>query len=299
MGYFTASSVRGLLISGHTVASRVAVLVLALTFASPATVRTQDAPVAITLVPHRAIYDLSLDHTRGDSQITAVRGRIVYDFGGNSCDGYDLEFRQLSELESGEGKVSTSDLHSSTWEGADAKKFTFTSQNFVDQSLVDSVDGRAEHGATATAVDLTKPTQKTLQLDPAVVFPTEHMVRAIAAGLAGKSILSFPVFDGSETGDKVFDTLTVIGHKIAPNTHRHDDAAANESRLATVARWPVTISYFNTDKSPESGERTPDYSIGFELYQNGISRALSLDYNDFVVTGKLSSLEFKPVKACH
>jgi hypothetical protein len=287
------------LISSHTTPSRVAVLVLTLILASPAAVRGQDAPIApIALVPHRAIYDLSLDQTRGDSQITAVRGRIVYDFSGNSCEGYSLEFRQLSELES-EDKVSTSDLHSSTWEGADAKKFTFTSQNFVDQNLVDSVDGRAERNATTTALDLTKPTRKTLGLDPAVVFPTEHMVRAIAAGLAGKSVLSFPVFDGSETGDKVFDTLTVIGHKIAPNTHRHDDAAANEPKLANVARWPVTISYFNSDKTSGSGEATPDYAIGFELYQNGISRALSLDYNDFVVTGKLSSLEFKPVKPCH
>jgi EipB-like len=287
------------LISGHTIASRVAVLFLTLIFVSPTAVRAQDGPIApITLVPHRAIYDLSLNHTRGDSQISAVRGRIVYDFGGNSCEGYSLEFRQLSELQSGEGKVSTSDLHSSTWEGADAKKFTFTSQNFVDQNLVDSVDGRAEHSATATAVDLTKPTHRTLDLDPAVVFPTEHMVRAIAAGLAGKSILNFPVFDGSETGDKVFDTLTVVGHKIAPNTHKHDDAIANEPKLANVARWPVTISYFGTHKSSGGGELTPDYAIGFELYQNGISRALSLDYNEFVVTGKLSSLEFKPVKPC-
>jgi hypothetical protein len=124
------------------------------------------------------------------------------------------------------------------------------------------------------------------------------MVRAIAAALAGKSVLSFPVFDGSETGDKVFDTLTVIGHKIAPNTHRHDDAAANEPKLANVARWPVTISYFSSDKSSGSSEGTPDYAIGFELYQNGISRALTLDYNDFVVTGTLTSLEIKDAKPC-
>ena len=299
-----ASTLRGLLILGHTIASRAAVLVSTLIIVAPAAVaRAQDGPIApiapVTLGAHRAIYELSLDQTRGDSQISAVRGRIVYDFDGNACDGYSLEFRQLSQLESGEGKVSTSDLHSTTWEGGDAKKFKFTSQNFVDENLVDAVDGQAEHGATATAVDLTKPAQKTLSLDPTVVFPTEHMVRAIAAGLAGKNVLSFPVFDGSETGDKVFNTLTVVGHKIAPNARPHDDAATNEPKLANVARWPVTISYFSRDKAPESGEITPDYAIGFELYQNGISRALSLDYNDFVVTGKLTSLEFKPVKPCH
>ena len=46
------------------------------------------------------------------------------------------------------------------------------------------------------------------------------------------------------------------------------------------------------------GEETPVYAITFELYENGISRALSLDYNEFVVTGKLTSLEIKAPKPC-
>ena len=50
---------------------------------------------------------------------------------------------------------------------------------------------------------------------------------------------------------------------------------------------------FRKRQGPENTEQTPVYAIGFELYENGISRALSLDYNDFVVTGKLSSLEIR------
>src|ERR1700683_5643162 len=114
--------------------------------------RAQGAPIA--LIPHRAVYDLSLGETRGNSQIIGVRGRILYDFDGNSCEGYSLEFRQVSELDTGEGKISTSDLRSTTWEGGDAKSYKFTSQNFIDRNLVDSVDGHAEHAATATAVGL-------------------------------------------------------------------------------------------------------------------------------------------------
>ena len=252
----------------------------------------------IILVPHRAIYDLSLSETRGNSQVASVRGRILYDFGGNACEGYSLEFRQVSELDSGEGKVSTSDLRSTTWEDAASKSFKFNSQNYVDENLTETVDGHAEHGATKTTVSLSKPAEKNLDFDPAVVFPTEHMVRAIAGGRAGKSILDFPVYDGSESGGKVFDTLTVIGHKILPNERNHDDAAANEPKLANVPRWPVTISYFDNAKNKETSEQTPAYAISFELYENGISRALSLDYNDFVVTGKLTSLEFKDTKPC-
>ncbi len=161
-----------------------------------------------------------------------------------------------------------------------------------------TVDGQAEHDDAKTAVDLEKPQPKTLALDAGVVFPTEHMTRAIAAAESGKTILNFPVYDGSETGDKIFDTLTVIGRKIAPDERQHDDAAADEPKLVAVPRWPVTISYFEKQKSDDSSEETPAYAIGFELYANGISRALTLDYNDFVVNGKLSSLQIKDSKPC-
>ena len=276
--------------------SRSALLACTLLFAAPASGNAQDRSVA--LVPHRAVYDLALGQTRENAQIVGVRGRILYDFDGNACDGYTLQFRQVSELDSGEGKISTSDLRSTTWEGGDAKRFKFTSQNFLDRNLVDSVDGHAEHGSAATAVDLAKPEHKVLDIDAAAVFPTQHMVRVIEAARAGKTILDFPVYDGSDTGDKVYDTLTVIGRKLGPDDRKHDDAAAKAPKLAGVSRWPVTISYFEKSKAQKSTEQTPVYAIGFELYENGISRALSLDYNDFVVTGKLTSLEIKDIKPC-
>jgi hypothetical protein len=277
----------------------VGLLFLGLLFLTlPPVARGDDAAPPISLIPHRAIYDLSLGATRANSQVAGVRGRILYDFDGNTCQGYSLDFRQVSELDTGEGKISTSDLRSTTWEGADAKSFKFSSQNFVDENLVDSVDGHAEREATKTAVALEKPEQKNLSLTPGVVFPTEHMVRVINAARAGQSILSFPVYDGSETGDKVFDTLTVIGHQIAPDEHKHDDAAATQSKLADVPRWPVTISYFERGKTDNSAEQTPAYAISFELYANGISRALMLDYNSFVINGKLTSLDFKDTKPC-
>src|ERR1700758_1186788 len=290
-----------MMILDHVFAMRAALLslsLLVLTALSAAQSEEASATVPVALVPHRAIYDLSLGTTRGNSQLAGVRGRILYDFGGSACQGYSLEFRQVSELDSGEGKVSTSDLRSTTWEGADAKTFKFTSQNFVDENLIDSVDGRAERAATKTAVALEKPRQKSLSLAPGVVFPTEHMVRVIKAARAGQVVLSFPVYDGSDTGDKVFDTLTVIGHEIKSDERGHDDAAAGEPKLAAVPRWPVTVSYFERGKTENGTEQTPAYAISFELYANGISRALALDYNNFVINGKLASLDIKDAAPC-
>ena len=247
------------------------------------------------LVAHRAVYELKLASTRGKSAV-AARGRILYDFTGSACEGYKLEFRQVSELDNGEGKQTLSDLRSTTWEDAPAKNYKFNSQNYLNQRLVDTVDGAAERQSGWIAVMLTKPKDKKVSLDATIVFPTEHVRRIIEAAREGKSILEFPVFDGSETGEKVYNTLTVIGREIAADQKMPTDAAAGQKALAGMKRWPVTVSYF--DKAKSGGEQTPVYAIGFELYENGISRALMLDYNDFSISGELKTLEIKDSKPC-
>ena len=129
-----------------------------------------------------------------------------------------------------------------------------------------------------------------------MVFPTDHMRRIIAAAREGKNILELPVYDGSEKGEKVYDTLTVIGAEIAPNGRVPNDAAAGQQALAGLKRWPVTVSYF--DKTARSGDQAPAYAIKFEVYENGVSRALMLDYNDFAISGELIAIELRDTAPC-
>src|ERR1043166_2557249 len=58
----------------------------------------------VVLVPHRAVYDLKLGRSTGNRAVENVRGRILYDFSGSPCEGYALNFRQVSEMDAGEGK---------------------------------------------------------------------------------------------------------------------------------------------------------------------------------------------------
>jgi hypothetical protein len=254
----------------------------------------------VLLAPHRAVYDLKLLKSQSSRGVQGVRGRILYDFSGNACDGYDLQFRQVSELDSGEGKAALSDLRSTTWEDGTAKKFRFNSENMVNAARTDIVNGRAERNADKVAINLSKPTEKTLTVPAGSVFPTEHMRRIILAAREGKTILEFPVYDGSETGEKLYNTLTIIGRPIAPGAKPPTDAAAKLPAMAKLTRWPVTISYFEKQdaKDERGGEQTPVYSISFELYENGISRALVLNYSDFSISGEMTSLELKKEKAC-
>lgn len=287
-----------------------AALLVAAAFAAPVT--AAPAPPAavpapgpavfndVFLAPHRAIYDLKLLKAHGSRGIDAVAGRILYDFSGNVCDGYTLDFRQVSDMESREGQSVVSDMRSLTWEDGKARSFRFNTTNKLDSHGVTEVGGHAERGAKAVRVRLTKPARHGFSVSADAVFPTEHMRRIIEAARAGKTTLSFPVYDGSDTGLKVYDTLTIIGKEIPPGAQPPKDAAANVPAMAKLARWPVTISYFEQQSAAkqQTHEQTPTYVISFELYENGISRALLLQYSDFTLTGKLTALTLKKPKPC-
>ena len=254
------------------------------------------APASAQVVPlasHRAVYDLKLSQSRKAS-LQEVRGRILYDFTGNACDGYTTQVRQVTDMDSGEHGPSLSDLRSTMWEDDAGKNFRFTSTNFVNQQQSVEVEGTAKRDAAGIEVELKKPVAKTFRLAPATAFPTDHLRRVIVAAREGKRVFELPVYDGSEDGEKIYNTLTVIGDPIPP-AKQPSDAAAGKPELANAMRWHVRVSYFD---QRGAGEQTPVYAIAFELYDNGISGALTLDYNEFEIAGAMSVLEIRAAPAC-
>jgi len=252
-------------------------------------------PPASELASHRAIYELKLAQTRGNSAV-AARGRILYDFSGNACEGYALQFRQVSELDNGEGKVTLSDLRSTTWEDGAAKKFIFKSQNYLNETLLDSVDGEAERQRDKVAVTLNQPAAKTFDLEVGMVFPTDHMRRIIAAAREGKNILELPVYDGSEKGEKVYDTVSFIGPRRPPGSNQRLPQVKNTEQLDQLAAWPVSIGYF--EPGSDRKDATPVYELSFLFFENGVSRKLFIDYGEFAINGVLKEIVFHPPSKC-
>jgi hypothetical protein len=248
-------------------------------------------------LPHQALYELSLLKSRGGNSISEVRGRILYNFSGSACEGYTSDFRQVSELDSGEGKNTLSDLRSSSWEDASGKSYRFKIDTRMNDADANEVDGMAERTGDHVTVKLKQPVVKTFTLDGATVFPTEQIRRIIAAAKEGKSILELSVYDGSDNGEKVYNTLTVIGKAIpGDGAVTKPDPSTSSDAMKTMTRWPVTVSYYDRDAKSGSGEQTPVYAMSFELFENGVSRSLVLDYNDFVIAGKVGKFDVKDVK---
>jgi hypothetical protein len=255
------------------------------------------ATAAVPFLPHQALYELSLVKSRGSSPINSARGRILYNFSGNGCDGYTSEFRQVSELDVGEGKVTLSDLRSTAWEDGTGKSYRFKIESRMNDSASSPIDGIAERSGDHITVKLKQPETKTFTLDGATVFPTEQIQRIIAAAREGKPLLELSVYDGSDNGQKVYNTLTVIGQPIAADKAVNaPDSATQNDQMKGLTRWPVTVSYFDRDAKQSEGEQAPVYAMSFELYENGVSRSLMLDYNDFVIAGALGKFDVKAAK---
>ena len=247
--------------------------------------------VAMPLVNHRAVYRVTLLTSTGSKSPTGAQGRVSYEFTGSRCEGYSQNFRQITELQPAEGATRLSDMRSATFEDAEEKNFSFNVTTSVDNGSNETIDGRASKKQDALAIQISKPARETRDVDQSVLFPTEHLERILAAARAGEHLLGVKVFDGSDDGKKVFDTMTILGKPIvAPAVDNGIDPAL----LANLRRWPVSISYFEEGKK----DGVPSYTLAFDLYENGVSRALRFDYGDFVLAGQMTNLELLPAHPC-
>ena len=258
----------------------------------------QTAGAAAILAPHRAIYDMTLDKSRNGSSISAVKGRMVYELTGSACDGYTQSMRFVTEMSSGEGTATTSDLRSSSWEDAAGTRFRFNSTQLRDDKDAESTAGDAKRtGFNATLdVALTVPDKKSIELKPKTYFPVQHSIALLEAAKAGKPVFRADLYDGSEQGQKVYDTNSLIGQPVKPKVHQALAPVKNAEKLSGMAAWPVSISYYELDA--EKQDAVPVYELGFLYYENGVSRKLVIDYGEFAIRGDLAEITFFDAGKC-
>lgn len=257
----------------------------------------KEASIVAGFAPHRAVYDLALDNVESNAAVSDVGGRMVYEITGGACEGFSVNFRMVTEVQDDEGGNRLTDLRTTSYESGTADSYQFLTQNFVDQDKDDETKGAATRKDGKTRLDLIEPKKLQAEIDPAALFPTQHLARLVAAGEAGQRIVQADLFDGSEDGQKVYATTAVIGPTITGADTPDDDDPKAVAALKGIPHWPVRLSYFDIEDGPV-GEQTPVYEMSFLLYANGVTRRLKLDYGDFVVSSNLKTIEMLPKAAC-
>ncbi|NWJ22998.1 cell envelope integrity EipB family protein [Rhizobium sp. RM] len=243
------------------------------------------------LIAHRAVYDLELKDASDRSGIEGMTGRMVYEFTGSACQGYKTDFRFVTQINTGDA-VRLTDQQTTTFEDPASKKFTFETKSYTDDKLDKEVQGAASDSDAGVKVDITRPDARQIDL-VASEFPTEHMFQVIENAKQGKRIFESRIFDGSDDGDESLITSTLVGKSQTPKDG--DAEAGKAGDFAKASFWPVTIAYYNDKTGTDS---LPIYRMSFKLYENGITRDLTMDYGDFVLSGKLAKLDILTPETC-
>ena len=248
--------------------------------------------VAAPLAPHRAVYEITLADASERSGVKGLKGRLVYDFDGSSCDGYTVNFRFVTRIQL-ERDVRVTDQQMTTFENIDEGMFRFVNRSFTDQQTDRDISGIANADTNGIEVAL-EGDEGSIDLPPAV-FPTQHLLDLIEAAKAGATVHEALVFDGSEEGDRALETTAVIGTPQEGAANDADvDALPNE--FGSMRYWPLSIAYYST--ADAEGEVLPLYRIEMKLYENGVTRDIAMHYGEFSLDGELSEIEMREVADC-
>lgn len=247
------------------------------------------------MVPHRAVYDIKLEKSSDRSGIKAMKGRIVYEVRGNECDGITMQYRFLTTVTTGKDQF-VSDQHTSTYESADGKKFDFLTKSFLNRQLERTVKGKATQTGDGVYVTLERPAKQEFEFTQAQ-FLTSYLIKLIELGKDGEHFLRDDLYDGSDGGDEVISTSTIISKLKSVADSKDELKSEIADKLDGLDAWSVSMSYFDK-KTGATAEHLPVFESSFLLFENGISTDMKMHYPDYSLTGTLSELEMFENPAC-
>ena len=249
------------------------------------------APAAQAMVPHKAVYDLSLAKARSSQAANAISGTIVFTWR-DVCDGWSVDYKAQMRVSFGERGTQQVAWQYAAWEGDDGKRFRFFTRRSAGgggEPERRRGSARMTPGAGGTAT-LEQPEEQTVELPADTMFPKAHSEAILERAAAGETFFWRHVFDGTGDGDGLFGVNAVVIRELAAN-----EALPIDHPLVRDQRsWRGQLAYFPSGQQ----ESTPESEQVTRLFANGVAGSIEIDYGDFVVDAELSELEELEAEAC-
>jgi hypothetical protein len=240
----------------------------------------------MVLQPHRAIYEFKLDASHKSAGVSAVTGRMVYEFTGSPCEGYTQSMRFVTRTMAQEGDTMVSDQRSSGTENANGQRFQFMSSQYQNDKPGDRTSGTAVRPDQGdTKVSLSAPERRSAVVSREALFPIQHSIKLIEHARRGDTTFVADFYDGSEGGEKTYRTFTLIGRPHSPGYNRTLPKVGASSVLDNVRSWPIAMSYY--EQQADTRDAPPAYEMSFLFFENGVSRRLFIDNGEYTLRGEL------------
>ncbi len=241
------------------------------------------------LLPHRAVYALSLGALRSSSPVVEAAGRFEFEWQ-DVCDGWSVSQKFRIALLYEDGISVSFGWSLSSWEAKDGSRYRFFIRRFDGSGQIESVRGAAEMRPDGSGLaTYREPEAREVELPVGTLFPTRHTLHVLDQAEAGAAPVWSLVFDGSGDGG-LFGVSTAFSRRLEPGTPARIASALIEG----VPSWRVNLAFFGV--GAESVE--PEQEQGLRLFANGVVDEMHLDYGDFVLDADLTELTRLPAPEC-
>jgi len=237
------------------------------------------AHTPVPLAAHRALYELTLDSSRGGRQITSAHGTMGYEVV-DVCDGWATRQRLRMNITNSDGQDTDMDSDYATWEAKDGLNFRFHMVQKSDSAVTNQTDGSARLTRTGGPGEVLYrlPKETKAELPAGTLFPMMHTLAIINAAREGKKFLALPLFDGTDEDGYEYSSIAVVDWK--------QPGAGGYPILTPLPSTRVRIAFFD-----HAGDApTPTYEVAMRYWENGVADAMLMDFGDFVMNAKLTEL---------
>lgn len=233
------------------------------------------------LVPHRALYEMSLVEASTRSGITDAKGAMMYRFE-DACDGWTSETKVIMKLHYAEGEEVETTWSFASWEAKDGLSYRFNVHHARNGIEIEVLEGQAERDkpdGPATAY-FSSPKDTTIELPGGTLFPTKHLASLMEAGKNNRLIVTKVVFDGASLD----------------NPYRINALITNprEKTTETKAAKHVRMAFFPFLAKAEE----PEFELGITYRPDGVAEHIRQDFGSFSLELEPNRIEVLERSAC-
>lgn len=241
--------------------------------------------VQAEMVPHKAIYSLSLGDSGPSGRFVNVGGAVRTALE-KTCDAWISaeQIRMLVETQS--GAQLQQNLNYTGWESLDGKQYRFAARSSTGAEKK-NYRGQAHSDPEGPGEAVyTKPKKITQKLPPDTHFYFGLVAWVIEKAKAGASRVETTVFDGTdeEGAQRVSAFIVPLKGKEAT------PGAENITELGPLVKrpgWTVRLAFYPVD----SRSAAPEYEVQAEILDNGVTPKMELIFSDFTAIQKLEKIE--------
>ena len=245
-------------------------------------------PAAGEIVPHRAIYSLTLGQADSLSRYVDVGG-VVTSVLEKTCDAWIIAEQVTMQIDTQVGGPLRQNLKYTGWESFDGRRYRFAARSRTNgESKSFQGDAWSDPDGPGEAA-YTRPEKITMALPPGTHFYFGLTSWLIEQAKAGVSRAETVVFDGTDEEGPQRAVVFIV-----PFVKKGGEAEPRLGPLVDRPGWIMRIAFYPLD----SLDAAPDYEVQAVVLDNGVTPRLELVFTGFTAIQTLEKIEALELPHC-